>query len=86
MPTIPQMIRTGKGEFTSSSLLRDGVRASGAAFFSEDRLAAADRIDALEIENKGLNAVLSELGELARMRSLPLMQAVLAKHFATNNQ
>jgi hypothetical protein len=50
MPTIPQMIRTGKGEWSSSALLRDGVLGTGDIMYSEDRLAAADRIDALESE------------------------------------
>ena len=57
MPTIPQMIRTGRGEFSSSSLLRDGVAASGDIMFSNDRLAAADRIDGL-------------VGEVERLRNL----------------
>jgi hypothetical protein len=48
MPTIPDMIRSGRGEFSSASLLRDGVAASGACLFSNDRLAAADRIETLE--------------------------------------
>jgi len=38
----------------------------------------------LQAENEHLKAVLVELGELARLRSLPLMQAVLARHFETN--
>jgi hypothetical protein len=54
MLTIPDMIRSGTGEFSSSSLLRDGVSASGPTLFSNDRLAAADRIDSLEDEIKYL--------------------------------
>ena len=42
--------------------------------------------DAAEAEVERLNAVLSKLGELARLRSLPLMQAVLSEHFETNNK
>lgn len=48
MPTIPDMIRSGRGEYSSGALLRDGVQATGIVMFAEDRLAAADRIDALE--------------------------------------
>lgn len=72
MPTIPDMIRSGTGEFSSSSLLRDGVAASGPALFSNDRLAAADRIDALEYEIKYLQEV-NDLLIQDRQGTRPLM-------------
>jgi hypothetical protein len=60
MVTIPDMIRSGTGEFSSSSLLRDGVHASGPTFFSNDRLAAADRIDTLEAEIEYLHLLIQD--------------------------
>lgn len=63
MPTIPDEIRSGQGEFSSSSLLRDGVRASGPVMFSNDRLAAADRIDSLEAEIHRLRAALIKISD-----------------------
>lgn len=59
--TIPEMIRAGDGPWTSASLLRNGVAASGAVMFANDRLAAADRIEALEAENARLKLALGQI-------------------------
>lgn len=60
MPSIPDMIRSGKGEHSSAALLRDGVEATGLIMFAEDRLAAADRIDDLEAQVDTLKTIITD--------------------------
>lgn len=60
MATIPEMIRSGKYRYSSASLLREGVKKSGVISFSEDRLAAADRIETLEAQISILKEILHD--------------------------
>ena len=68
MPTIPQMIRSGKGEWSSASLCRNSAIGTGKIALYEPLMAAADRLDALEAENKILRDRIKHLtsGELDR--------------------
>jgi hypothetical protein len=58
MSRITQMIRSGKGEWSSAALCRDSAVGVGGDFWYAPLMAAADRIDQLDAEIKFLKEML----------------------------